>query len=658
MFDKVFQELAESDPRIVEYLEDASCNENLITDVRNPVEDAVASGSGTQRTQCSCSICKVQFESIEKQRNHYKLDWHRYNLHRNINGQSPVTETEFEEKEEVSSISGSESEESIQERKSSTYLLQNQGRVYVTCNKGQAILMYRCLLADKKRDIDLRQSLVNLKNTKWCVLMLGGGHFAGAIFDGSVPILHKTIHCYTVRAGQGGSQSARDNKGGSSAPKSAGASLRRYNEQAMIQHVTEILDAWKDELAKCAIIPFRAPGPFNKSVLFGGKNPILKRSDERLRVIPFPTRRATFKEVKRVHDLLSGITIYESIEAIPTETEAANEKVVNRRNRSKSRSINRAKSREGTERPLPCPLDADPVHLEGPPQESQRKALPDDEADIYESMEALNLANTLEDFGDSALSFTNTRVTKKNKTPSKTRLDHQARIAEDKARQRLENDMRASFKQIMTINNDTAFENFLLQQPEIIAMKINHSGSTPLHLCAEAKKTRFVEILLEHGADVCAKNSANKTPYTMTQDSATREVFKNFAKENPSMFNYAKAQIPLVKTLSDEQIEAKRQKMRELKRAKRERNKDNKRVRLAEQGEQDERERFAMLSDREKRALAAERRILDAKGHVISRCFYCGCDMSGKVPFEYSSNRFCSIDCLKEHRSLSPVVLS
>lgn len=46
--------------------------------------------------------------------------------------------------------------------------------------------------------------------------------------------VHKTFHCYTVRAKQGGGQSARDAKGGN-APKSAGASLRRYNEQALVQ---------------------------------------------------------------------------------------------------------------------------------------------------------------------------------------------------------------------------------------------------------------------------------------------------------------------------------------------------------------------------------------------------------------------------------------
>ena len=71
--------------------------------------------------------------------------------------------------------------------------------------------------------------------SQWAVFMLGGGHFAGAVFRGAEPILHKTFHCYTVRAKQGGSQGASDNSRGHA--KSAGASLRRYNEQALVQHV-------------------------------------------------------------------------------------------------------------------------------------------------------------------------------------------------------------------------------------------------------------------------------------------------------------------------------------------------------------------------------------------------------------------------------------
>ena len=48
--------------------------------------------------------------------------------------------------------------------------------------------------------------------SQWAVFMLGGGHFAGAVFRGAEPVLHKTFHCYTVRAKQGGSQVKREEK--------------------------------------------------------------------------------------------------------------------------------------------------------------------------------------------------------------------------------------------------------------------------------------------------------------------------------------------------------------------------------------------------------------------------------------------------------------
>ena len=59
-------------------------------------------------------------------------------------------------------------------------------------------------------------------------------------FSCSASVLcHKTFHRYVVRAKRGTCQSSRDNKG-NSAPKSAGASLRRHNEAALAQ-VTGVL---------------------------------------------------------------------------------------------------------------------------------------------------------------------------------------------------------------------------------------------------------------------------------------------------------------------------------------------------------------------------------------------------------------------------------
>lgn len=72
----------------------------------------------------------------------------------------------------------------------------------------------------------------------------------------------------------------------------------------------EILESWSIHISDSSLILYRAVGPYNRTVLFGGKNPALDKNDSRLRPLPFPTRRATFNEVKRVYDILSTMEIY------------------------------------------------------------------------------------------------------------------------------------------------------------------------------------------------------------------------------------------------------------------------------------------------------------------------------------------------------------
>lgn len=46
----------------------------------------------------TCITCQVLFKSAELQREHYKLDWHRYNLKRKVASIPPVTLEEFEQR--------------------------------------------------------------------------------------------------------------------------------------------------------------------------------------------------------------------------------------------------------------------------------------------------------------------------------------------------------------------------------------------------------------------------------------------------------------------------------------------------------------------------------------------------------------------------------
>lgn len=136
----------------------------------------------------------------------------------------------------MSSISGSESEK----EDNLDMMATGQGKILLKNSSNEVFSIYRCLIFNKKEEItdnNLQERLQTVATSaKWCILMLGGGHFAGAIFYKGIALFHKTFHYYTVRASQGGGQSGRDNKvGGFVQSKSAGSSLRRYNEQVLIQ---------------------------------------------------------------------------------------------------------------------------------------------------------------------------------------------------------------------------------------------------------------------------------------------------------------------------------------------------------------------------------------------------------------------------------------
>ena len=149
----------------------------------------------------SCSTCGVTFDSTDEQRAHFKLDWHRFNIANKLKGNlKAITEEQFEEQLDNLSLSGSESDESETEEDILTEKTSRLPKLFMahSDNPLQVYSIYRAILPDLKEKTTL----------KWAVFMLGGGHFAGAIFDNGIAILHKTFHCYTVRAKQGGSQGA------------------------------------------------------------------------------------------------------------------------------------------------------------------------------------------------------------------------------------------------------------------------------------------------------------------------------------------------------------------------------------------------------------------------------------------------------------------
>merc|ERR1712051_226081 len=112
--------------------------------------------------------------------------------------------------------------------------------------------------------------------------------------------------------------------------------------------------------------------------------------------------------------------------------------------------------------------------------------------------------------------------------------------------------------------------------------------------------------------DPAVRDRAKKVPFNYAGDKETRIEFRKFQGKYPDKYDYKSAQIPL--PLSVEAEEEKANKVKEKKKAQRLAKKEKDKERKEEEGrlkrEEEQKQRFLNLSDREKRALAAERRIL------------------------------------------------
>ncbi|OBA18998.1 hypothetical protein METBIDRAFT_33625 [Metschnikowia bicuspidata var. bicuspidata NRRL YB-4993] len=303
-----------------------------------------------------CLTCKLEFSSdaTQKERNrHYKSDIHRLNLKRSLNGLVPLTEAEFEEfleTQSVESISGSEDSDSdsdieFEQRLPTVFekLSVNENKMeeleeshasHMNTHSPFVILKSSKLESSKgfgaykalfdnttlsNGDIVEKLKSYNSAKSKQGIsvlLMIGGGHFAGAVISHKlantkgniknhkeslqaqrVTVLElKTFHRYTTRRKQGGSQSASDNARGKA--NSAGSSIRRYNEQALKKDVHDLLSSWKSYLTQAEHIFIRANGTDSRKTLMGYEGSILNQDDPRVKSFPFTTKRATLGEVK------------------------------------------------------------------------------------------------------------------------------------------------------------------------------------------------------------------------------------------------------------------------------------------------------------------------------------------------------------------------
>ncbi|KAM4024077.1 tRNA endonuclease ANKZF1 [Anomaloglossus baeobatrachus] len=633
----------------------------------------------------SCSTCQCNFDSREEQKEHYTLDWHRFNLKRRIRGSEALSEEDFQEKTragDVSSISGSDSESSddSEPRPASepgdgsppTFAQSIQAQRVLFRNGAQQLLsVYRCVLgAAKDTEVTPQQLLRCVARLQEqpvvVILMAGGGHFAGAVYKGKEVIKHKTFHRYTVRAKRGTAQSVHDSQNRGHMARSAGAALRRHNQVALMADINQLLQSWTEHIRDAQGIYLRAPR--SDKTLFLGRNSPITKKDPRVYGIPFCTRRATYREVHRVHTHLYTLQLYEK--------SAASSLI------SRTREKTARPRKPGQTKPQEEVTDvADESEEETPaPEEFVEEELTISTLDLreHEVQPRRKKKKRKKREGTSASG--------PNVTSPRTEPDEED---EDSATEERENDTHQPSSalggdELSRIRNvlftccktgDTETAKQLLEDglpgssddssgprlssPEVVQRLVNEhlavERRTLLHVAASAGHGEVACLLMDAGWDPTLRDSNAQTPYSLSADKRTRNSFRKYREENPDKYNYGKSQIPGPIL---EEVEARKAEKKRAQRAQRkQKEKDDKEERLKREAEEAEKKRFAALSDREKRAMAAERRLAaqlsvskETAATNVRRCWQCGESLLGKIPFEYLEFSFCTTRCLQEHR--------
>ena len=559
----------------------------------------------------------------EEQRTHFRTDWHRLNVRRKAFGRPPLAEAAAEavlESGAAPSLSASDSDSEGEGAGGAAGVAggrRRRGRrlrferAAGPHGPAGAVGLWRALLCpDGAPDPAPAEALAALcalgrSTGRWAVFLCSGGHFAGAVFDmrrllaapvaggarkaggtggggaardsakslGDAALGHKTFHRYVVRAKAGGRQAAAD---GAKTIKSAGSSLRRHNERALVQDIQGLLASWRELLAGCDLVFVHAPGPHNSEGLFSGPS-CLDRTDPRVRRLPFPARRPTFSEACRVVRALA----------------AAEEE------------------------------DAEPVGAQVvAPGTRGRK----------ESSAAAASVGTTRDGEEDSL-------------------------------------------------EETA--------EEILA------ELWPLHAAARDGDAARVAQILEGGADPTERDGGGRTAYMLARERGARDAFRRFrAQVGEDRWDWLAAGVPEALTPEMEQAQAAKKAEKDAKKKQREKE----RKKLAREKKQAEMERAAKEaleraalaaapaprggrlggappramrgpagrkadtpeSRRELMAAPAEKRLAALGGGVGGAasggpgCDNCGANLTGMTPFERLDYQYCSTECVREHRKVTP----
>ena len=571
-----------------------------------------------------CRTCSYKFQDRSDQVLHYKLDWHLYNVKQKLRNMAAITEEEFDARcqGDLSSLSGSDSEDDtdsgVEDMVTSQFLEDSSELAdAVVCSpyvifkfQGSFFKCLSSLLFSNKSEITdqilsetvSKTTFVNPKSGleykgRIAVFLYSAQHFAGAVYENEKLLLHKTYHRYTVRAKQGTVQGIRDGKG--NAPKSYGASLRRYNQIALFNDIEKLMLEWSDTLNGCNVI-FHRTAVYNRHVFEKVKEKIDNKKDK-IRTIPFTTYRPTLKETERVYKLLTKIN-------------KAFEKEFNDVIEAKKES-----SELDSNSKIPEFHQTKPVNPKSIPN-SHLKQRPEKSKPVESPVELSEIEPEFYEDPDNVY-----------------------------------------FKILAAVKsqNQELFTSLLVS--EVNLDKPLDSSNSLLHKCASVNDPNFVKQLLHRGANPELKNDSRKTPFEVAGDKEVRDEFRRFMALFPEKWDYKSAKIPspLTSELEEEQARKKAEKKKAQRAAKNQRDKEKKAAKKeAAKKEEDkliaeaQKLRLRQLTPRERCLLAAEARLASEgrRGCVSGKCDNCETGLDGLVPFERLKYKYCSVSCVREHK--------
>ncbi|KAF1760036.1 hypothetical protein GCK72_008282 [Caenorhabditis remanei] len=558
---------------------------------------------------CTTCNCPVDFGDRAVILEHYQSLFHRTNTLRKAKNQPVYTEEDFEgtEKDEhdlstTHAIIGLESDDEEFDA-----LLLPANRSFFVKDE-HVFSVPRNILHIDESEVS---STTFLRPFDCAIFLWNGGHFAAAMFENDRMTVQKSFHRYVARAKQGGVQSQHDS-GGKGAAKSAGAQLRRYNEQKMKEEIQQIMSSWKPRLQKTPLLFIRCAA-YHRNVFFDADAGIESR-DTRIRTIPFETKRPNIEEIEETWRRLQHVSEHGTSSEFKEEMREVREK-----RKRLARKVAGKKRKDGGMQMI-CEWSEDE---DGENQGKREKR-----------MHHIKV-RTIRKSEDIPVQWPQLDDEWRQKTYNLVRQD----------------DVDSLKQHIQNLNEDVI--------PDAIdylkTAKIPPNRSTFLHVSAASGSKKCLKYLLDDiRCDSGAKDGAGLPPYSSCSNSEIKSIFIDYRVENESVGNWGRTHIPEPKKkveLTEEQEKEQAERKKEKKMRQKEKEKTKKEEVRKEAEEAAEREKYVKMSEREKRAMAVDRRLAGLP--PVMRCHQCG-TLLPPTPFQYSHFNFCTTSCVAEHRKANP----